>query len=133
MADRAIAMDGGRILADGAPAEVGRQLRRQKSALFAAMPAAMRIYAGIEGVGADVPCPVTVKEGRRFLSSLHLDKPALAASRPPAAPDPQGEPVIVFKEVWFKYEKRGEDILKDLSLTVRAGTLHAIVGGNGRR
>ncbi len=131
MADRAIAMEGGRILADGSPGEVGRQLRRQKSGLFAAMPAAMRIYAGVEGVGADVPCPVTVKEGRRFLSSLPLDQPALAASLPPAAPEPQGEPVIVFKEVWFKYEKKGEDILKDLSLTVRAGTLHAIVGGNG--
>ena len=106
MADRAIAMEGGRILADGTPAEVGRQLRQKRSGLFAAMPAAMRIYAGIDGVGPDVPCPVTVKEGRRFLSSLPLDQPALAASLPPAAPEPQGEPVIVFKEVWFKYEKK---------------------------
>ena len=86
MADRAIAMEGGRILADGTPAEVGRQLRQKRSGLFAAMPAAMRIYAGIDGVGPDVPCPVTVKEGRRFLSSLPLDQPALAASLPSAAP-----------------------------------------------
>ncbi|MFA9422684.1 MAG: energy-coupling factor ABC transporter ATP-binding protein, partial [Sedimentibacter sp.] len=31
----------------------------------------------------------------------------------------------------FKFEKNGEDIIKDLSITVKKGQFHAIVGGNG--
>ena len=35
------------------------------------------------------------------------------------------------KDVWFKYEKNGPDIVSDLSLTVRRGEWFSIVGGNG--
>ncbi|HML38398.1 MAG TPA: ATP-binding cassette domain-containing protein, partial [Bacillota bacterium] len=38
---------------------------------------------------------------------------------------------IDLKEVWFKYEKDGPDIIKGLNLTVSKGEFFVIVGGNG--
>ncbi|MDR0518612.1 MAG: ATP-binding cassette domain-containing protein [Clostridiales Family XIII bacterium] len=43
----------------------------------------------------------------------------------------KGEESITLKEVWFRYERSGNDIVKDLSLTLRAGELACVVGGNG--
>lgn len=39
--------------------------------------------------------------------------------------------VIHAKEIWFRYEKEGQDIVKDLSLKVRKGELYCLMGGNG--
>ncbi|WP_138204549.1 ABC transporter ATP-binding protein [Haloimpatiens lingqiaonensis] len=39
--------------------------------------------------------------------------------------------IIELNEVWFRYEKNGQDIIKDLSLEVDAGEIYSIVGGNG--
>ena len=36
-----------------------------------------------------------------------------------------------FKDVWFKYNKNEPDVLKGLSMKIRTGQLHCIVGGNG--
>lgn len=41
------------------------------------------------------------------------------------------EAVISVKEVWFRYEKEGKDIVRDLSLQVKKGELFCILGGNG--
>ena len=35
------------------------------------------------------------------------------------------------KDVWFKYEKDGKDIVKDLSFEVKKGEFFCLVGGNG--
>ncbi|URN96322.1 MAG: energy-coupling factor transporter ATPase [Candidatus Pristimantibacillus lignocellulolyticus] len=40
-------------------------------------------------------------------------------------------PVIQFQEVWFKYDKHGSDVIKDLSFSVKQGEFFCIVGGNG--
>jgi energy-coupling factor transport system ATP-binding protein len=39
--------------------------------------------------------------------------------------------VFVLKDVWFRYEKNGNDVLRGLTLTAREGELLCIVGGNG--
>ena len=38
---------------------------------------------------------------------------------------------IVCKNLWFRYEKNGEDIIKGLNLKVKKGQIFAILGGNG--
>jgi energy-coupling factor transport system ATP-binding protein len=40
-------------------------------------------------------------------------------------------PVLSLKDVWFRYEKGGADILRDLNLSVRRGEFLCVVGGNG--
>ncbi len=131
MADRAAVLEAGRVLAHGTPAEVGRALRGAGSDLFVSMPSAMQIYAGIRDLPADLPCPITVKEGRRFLSALPLDEARLAPDEAPPPAWADAPDILTMKDVWFRYDREGEDILRDLSLRVKKGTLHAIVGGNG--
>lgn len=130
MADRVTVMDAGKITAHGTPQEVGQSLKEYGSDMFISMPSAMQIYAGIP---SSLPCPITVKDGRHFLSALNLTGD-IHVTNPPATPTLKQEnstPVIELKDVWFKYEKQGADIVKDLSLVIEPETLHAVVGGNG--
>ncbi|MBM7563102.1 ABC transporter ATP-binding protein [Paenibacillus sacheonensis] len=38
---------------------------------------------------------------------------------------------VAFRDVWFKYEREGPDVIKDLSFEVKKGQFCCIVGGNG--
>ena len=64
-ADRAIVMDGGRVIADDTPRNIGRLLYEQNNDMFAAMPTPVRVFYG---AGGDGDCPLTVREGRNWLS-----------------------------------------------------------------
>ena len=94
-------MDGGRLLCTGAPAEVGGLLRQEGHRMFLAMPSAMRIWASVQ---SDAPCPVTVREGRAFLTEWLTDHPARPL--PPEEIPPCGEVVLAAEDVWFKYEEK---------------------------
>lgn len=56
--------------------------------------------------------------------------PALMTESQPSMKE-DGPVVIKFKDVWFKYDKHGPDIIKDLSFEVKQGQFYSIVGGNG--
>lgn len=129
LADRVLVLDVGRLICDGAPEDVGRQLKERCHAMFLAMPAPMRIYAGVEN---DLPCPVTVRDGRAWLDALAQRRPlrGVPAENGPA-PEQNGTPAVEFQEVWFRYEKDAPDVVKGLSLKVFPGEFWAIVGGNG--
>lgn len=53
--------------------------------------------------------------------------------RIPVEEDPHKskETVVECKDVWFRYEKNGPDIVKDLNLKIHKGEFYAIAGGNG--
>jgi energy-coupling factor transport system ATP-binding protein len=54
-----------------------------------------------------------------------------APSRKESRADATTEPVLSFRDVWFRYEREGRDIVKDLSLSVNEGEFVCVVGGNG--
>lgn len=128
-ADRVVVLDGGRVVADDSPRQVGRLLWQQDNALFAALPTPVRVFYEAGGEGE---CPLTVREGRNWLTKafegrdLSETQPALA----PAAPG-ETDAAVKVREAWFRYEKDGPDILQGVDLTVPRGSLFAIVGGNG--
>ena len=68
-ADRVVTMDKGRILSDGAPAEIARQLSgsAEKSRIYFGLPAAVRIFSELEQTE---DLPLTVRDGRRRLERL---------------------------------------------------------------
>ncbi len=127
MSSRVLVMERGRLILDGAPAEVGESLRRAGGGMFLAMPTPMRLYAALKGEG---PCPVTVRDGRAWLTE-YAAKKAYAMPEKKAEPKPAGESAVELDEVWFRYEKEGHDIVKGLSLKVCAGEFFALLGGNG--
>ena len=126
-ADRAVVMDGGRVLADDTPRNIGRLLHRQQNEMFAAMPTPVRVFYGAGGQG---DCPLTVREGRSWLTGA-FPEPAVSAL--PAEPwdGEVRDAALSLKELWFRYEKHSPDVLRGVSAAVPAGSIYAIVGGNG--
>jgi energy-coupling factor transport system ATP-binding protein len=127
LATRVVVMDGGAVIGQGTPQEVGLALRESGHAMFAAMPTAMRVWAAVPN-GAE--CPVTVREGRDWLAAFSAEKPLL-----PLRPEPVfeccEEDAVKAEGLWFKYEKDLPDVVKGLSLTVKKGEFLALLGGNG--
>ena len=127
-ADRAIVMDGGQIIADDSPRNIGQLLWEQKNPMFAAMPTPVRVFYGGEGAGS---CPLTVREGRNWLSREFPREPVHKAMAVQTLPEDVENPALYLKELWFRYEKDSPDILRGVSTEVPVGSLYAIVGGNG--
>ena len=127
-ADRAIVMDSGKVLANDTPRNIGKLLWKQKNDMFAAMPTPVRVFYGAEGNG---DCPLTVREGRNWLSRSLSEN--LIANEIPSAPldDEIYNAALSLKELWFRYEKDSPDVLRSVSAEVPKGSLYAIVGGNG--
>ena len=127
-ADRAVVMDKGRIIADDAPGKVGQLLFEQSNPMFAAMTTPVRVYYGAGGKGES---PLTVRQGRSWLSREFPERPKKNAIPAPALPEEIENPALVLKELWFRYEKDSPDILRGVSAEIPAGSLYAILGGNG--
>ena len=126
-ADRAIVMDGGKVIADDTPRNIGKLLYEQKNDMFAAMPTPVRVFYGAEGAG---DCPLTVREGRTWLSKTYPD-PKVNTMPAKELDDEIENPALSLKELWFRYEKDSPDVLRGVSAEVPKGALYAIVGGNG--
>ena len=130
-ADRVVTMDQGRILSDGAPAEIARQLSGsvEKSRIYFGLPAAVRIFSELEQVDE---LPLTVRDGRRRLERL---LPITEDATVPEDTRPEKEAkhptVLEGKELWFRYTEKGKDILRGTDVTLREGELLCLLGGNG--
>ncbi len=127
LANRVVVMKAGRIRCQGSPDEVGRALREDGDAMFLAMPAAMRIWSA---AGCEGECPVTVRDGRRWIDG-YAAAHGLQALSPEAEERCGSEDVIAIREVYFKYDKKGKDVLRKLDLQVKKGSFTALLGGNG--
>ena len=127
-ADRAIVMDSGKVIADDTPRKIGKLLWEQGNDMFAAMPTPVRVFYGAGGEG---DCPLTVREGRNWLSKAFTEVPKTAEFSAKPMEDEIEKPALSLKELWFRYEKDSPDILRGVSAEVPVGSLYAIVGGNG--
>ena len=130
MADKVLVLEDGKQTFFDTPRMVGKELADHD--LFLAMPSPVQIYnkTGQEGV-----CPLTVCEGRNWLEEHYRGqeeiKEEVKYPEKKRKNLSKKEAVISVKEVWFRYEKEGKDIVRDLSLQVKKGELFCILGGNG--
>ena len=155
MADRVIVMENGEIIADDKPTLVGKKLKEMNHNMFISMPSAMKIYSKVEN---DLTCPITVRDGRNWIDRLLNEKEvnhtevqgkiiesedknqniiisgdnlSLKKSILKKRSEINSDIAIRLKDVWFKYDKNEPDVIKDLSLEIKKGQFHCIVGGNG--
>lgn len=141
-ADQVYVMDSGRMIADGMPSEIGRKLKELGHDMFLSMPTPMQVYAGVESSQA---CPLTVRQGRRWLEK-ELDNVDLKAveyetdsvkhktgfvRKKTHVSSGKEIPEIRLRDIWFRYERELPDVVKGLSLDVRKREIFALVGGNG--
>lgn len=127
-ADRVIVMDSGKIVADDSPCQVDEIIKESNPDIYSAFPTPVRVHGSVK---SNLPCPVSVREGRvwleKFSESNRLYPGLIPKDKEPTAFDT----VIEFKDVWFRYEKDQPDIVKGLSFSVKKGELFCILGGNG--
>ena len=127
-ADRVVVMEQGRVIANDTPRQVAQILYAEGKELFSALPTPARIFYGSGSAGE---CPLTVREGRAWLSKAFNEKELPV--REPKHQDSvlSKEPAVKVKELWFRYEKDGADILQGVEAEIPQGSLFALVGGNG--
>lgn len=135
-ADTVFVMDEGELTASGAPREIGEILKEKKHGMFLSMPVPMQIYAEVDNA---LPCPLTVREGRNWVTQL-MEEAGYPTEKISIINENENEKKtqndsrekeIEVRDVWFRYEKDGSDVVQDLSLTVYNGEFFALVGGNG--
>ncbi|MCL2167180.1 MAG: ABC transporter ATP-binding protein, partial [Clostridiales bacterium] len=133
LSGRALVMDRGCITADGTPREAALQLREQRSGMFFAMPAPMRIWAAVSAGSYDPDeAPVTVREGADWLAKqIIIDDTFAEGSREALASRAEAREAVKLEGVWFRYERNLPDVIKDLSFQANYGEITAILGGNG--
>jgi len=126
-ADRVLLMEEGEIRAELPPAEMARWLAgHDREGMREALPTPARIYTSV----LKGECPLSVVEGRRWISALAEGKklPVFPEKAEPERPEQQA---VGMDEIWFQYEKGGEPILRNMSIDVRYGEIMAMLGGNG--
>ncbi len=123
--DRLLVLQQGRVLACDAPRRVVSRLAEMPE-LLCFMPAAARLYHEVK---ADGECPLDVREGRDFIEARCGGKPCAMPADAPL--DESAPPALSFREVYFRYERSGPDVLSGMTFNVREGEICCILGGNG--
>lgn len=122
--DKMIVLEKGMVLYSDAP-EVTISKLSPDSPLLPAMPAASRLYHALSEKGA---CPIRIKDGRRMIEENYSND---IRSMDESAYTLKNDPALSFKDVYFRYDRRGRDILSGASFTVQTGEIYAVLGGNG--
>ncbi len=127
VSSRIMVLSQGRIAADGTPQALSKMLFQTNNPVFLSLPSPARLY---EWLDQGSKPPLSVAEGRGWLESYLSSHPSGNVPLPPEPKHTQ-KPCLQAQQLWFRYEKNGEDILKGLSLSVYRGEFLTILGGNG--
>ncbi len=122
IADRVILMEDGKVLLCDTPRNIGKRLDKNHK-MQIGLPSAVRIY---NGLSIEDECPLTVKEGRDFLEAHFSPKEGKVQDY-----KPNKKIALTLKDLWFRYEKDGNDLLRGCSMTLHQGEFLCILGGNG--
>lgn len=124
LSDKVVVMENGKITAENTPYKIGEGLRQ--NSMFAALPTPTKIYYSLGNNSGN--CPITICDGHKWLEKQQINEHFEFKSKKNRI---NTEPILELKDVWFRYEKNSDDILKGLSFKVRKNEFYAIVGGNG--
>ena len=140
LADRAIVMDEGRIIANAKPGEVAIQLagsggEESVHPMYYGMPPVMKLFPR-ELVRWQDSLPMTLREGRILMEKLFENgtlklKDGEVHNTVEGKEAAIGRPAIKLKNLYFRYAKNSDDVLRGLSLEIEEGKLHCLLGGNG--
>ncbi|MCK9478580.1 MAG: energy-coupling factor transporter ATPase [Firmicutes bacterium] len=126
--DKAMIMEKGKIIIYDNPRIAGRKLRNvdDNHNMLIGLPSSVRIF---NSLNVQDECPLTVKEGRDFLSKhFKNDIDSLDVSNRLA--DDKTETINI-NNIWFRYERNLPDVLRGVNLKAYSGQLLSVLGGNG--
>jgi len=139
MADKVMVMDRGRVVAFDTPRKIGSFMAGEESTdrhpMFYGLPSVMKIFQAAGGEGES---PLTIREGRLWVDDV-MEKAGIdpvgekpltkeTVEKPQKTAD---DPAIKIYNLWFKYDKKSQDVLRGLTLDVEKGQMFCVLGGNG--
>ena len=124
LSDKVVVMEDGKITAENTPYKIGEELKQ--NSMFAALPTPTKIYYSLGNNSGN--CPITIRDGHKWLEKQQINEHFEFKAEKNRI---NTEPILELKDVWFRYEKNSDDILKGLSFKVHENEFYAIVGGNG--
>ena len=124
LSDKVVVMENGKITAENTPYKIGEELKQ--NSMFAALPTPTKIYYSSGNNSGN--CPITIRDGHKWLEKQQINEHFEFKAEKNRI---NTEPILELKDVWFRYEKNSDDILKGLSFKVHENEFYAIVGGNG--
>lgn len=127
IADKIIVMDSGKIICDTTPRKASVDLSKisKSHPMMLAMPIPVRLY---NATNSTKLCPITVKEGRELFEK-YCDNDFIIETK--TQTENLKNEILSAKNVFFRYEKKSEDILLGLDLSVSKGEIFSVVGANG--
>ena len=146
MADRVLLMENGKKKALKTPQKLAEMLSfsmeeendEHISRIYEGLPAAVRIFKELKKRGiydSGKPLPLTIRDGRLALAEVLTGRcnrqSDMKYSGTRKADKKDSHIVLRAKEVWFRYERSGVDILRSLDLSLYKGEMFALLGGNG--
>lgn len=124
MADRVIWMEHGRVGAFCTPQEFVRTIFHSGSSFAASLPSPARAACRL---GERSDFPLDVRAGRAWLAQNRIEPQLLTAEKEKK----RGETAISANSVWYRYDWESDFAVRNATLAVQKGTIHAVVGGNG--
>lgn len=131
-ADKIAVLEKGALICYDSPQRTCEALAERES-LLPLFPSAVRLHSAL---GAKESCPLTVKEGRRFIKA-HFNNETKELP-PEKAEDgstavhrtEKKQTVAEIKELWFRYGKDEPDVLRGTELKIYRGESLCILGAN---
>ena len=143
MVDRVVVMEEGSILIHDTPRRTAQFLAagEKQNPMFYGLPSVAKIFSLLKGKGE---CPLSVREGRLWLehklekagvtgkqTEKGSEKKRIARQKRRPGTTGKGNTSIRIRDVWFRYQRAGADILKGVNLEVEEGEWFCVLGGNG--
>ncbi|MCH5202159.1 MAG: ATP-binding cassette domain-containing protein [Oscillospiraceae bacterium] len=124
--DKVMVLEQGRVIAFDSPREVCGKLINHKISL--SFPSAVQIWNRYNGSNKrKTKCPLTVKEGRDLINSNFSERKLELKKKE----NKTEEIAVELEDVFFRYTRSGDDVLKGTTLRVQKGEHFCILGGNG--
>ena len=135
-ADRVVMLKEGSVCFDGQPEAYVKHLIVSDDEFKVSVPLSARMAAASadENEIKHENLPLTVREGRQYLlkksGSLNLHEHAHEPFPVDYDPNERKE-ILRAQDVWFRYEKNAQFVLRGINFSLREGEMHALLGGNG--
>lgn len=132
--DRMLVLHEGRVAAYGSVKDVFIRICRSELSgeYLSYMPSFVRLYArlsGSDGADGGAGCPSSIRECRTWFYENEITL-SVRRRQDRERQDP-GICALECKGVFFRYERAGKDILRDVCYRADPGHVYGIVGGNG--
>lgn len=116
-------IEDGKIVFSGTPQNVVGHVVDSNSSMFYSMPTTAQIYVAVD---ENKDFPLNVEQARRWIANKKV-----VSDIEDNFIENKNDYVIETKDVWFRYEKEHENVLKGMSFAVREGEFYCMLGGNG--